>query len=145
MRNVSVRFLDTEDHVFTQSLIAGSHAYYADQPEDSDGDDLGPDPYELMLWALGACTAMTLMMYARKQGWDLRDARVHLHHEKVHAEDCVNPDDPNARVDRIERVIALDGDLTAEQRRRLLSIAARCPVHRTLEGEVIFDEKLEVV
>jgi uncharacterized OsmC-like protein len=142
MRNVSVRFLDTEDHVFTQSLIAGSHAYYADEPEDLDGDDLGPDPYELLLWALGACTSMTLMMYARRQGWNLRDARVHLHHEKVHAEDCVNPDDANARVDRIERVIALDGDLTAEQRRRLLSIAARCPVHRTLQNRPVVVDRL---
>jgi putative redox protein len=140
MRNVSVRYLD--EYVFTQSLIAGSHAFYADEPEDLDGDDLGPDPYELLLWALGACTSMTLMMYARRQGWDLQDVRVHLHHERVHAQDCAGCDDPNARLDRIERVIALEGNLTAEQRRRLLAIAARCPVHRTLQNRPVVVDRL---
>lgn len=140
MRNVSVRYLD--EYVFTQSLVAGAHAYYADEPESENGDDLGPDPYELMLWALGACTSMTLMEYARRQGWGLHDVRVHLHHERVHASDCENPDDPNARMDRIERVIALEGDLTAEQRRRLLAIAARCPVHRTLQNRPVVVDRL---
>jgi putative redox protein len=140
MRNVNVRYLD--DYVFTQSLIAGTHAFYADQPESEDGDDLGPDPYELLLWALGACTSMTLKVYAERQGWDLRDVRVHLHHERVHASDCENPDDPNARLDRIERVIALEGDLSAEQRRRLLAVAARCPVHRTLQNRPVVVDRL---
>ena len=140
MANVTVRYLD--EYIFTQSLVAGSHAYYADEPEDHDGDDLGPDPYELLLWALGACTSMTLMMYARRQGWDLRDVRVHLHHEHVHAADCQNPDDANARMDRIERVIALEGDLNAEQRRRLLAIASRCPVHRTLQNRPVVVDRL---
>lgn len=140
MANVSVRYLD--HYHYTQSLVAGSHAYYADEPEDEDGDDLGPTPYELLLWALGACTSMTLMMYARRQGWQLRDVRVHLHHERVHVIDSGHPDDPNARVDRIERVIALDGELTAEQRRRLLTIAARCPVHRTLQNRPVVVDRL---
>ncbi len=140
MRNVSARYLN--DYVFTQSLIAGAHAYYADEPESANGDDLGPDPYELLLWALGACTSMTLLMYAKRQGWKLRDVRVHLHHERVHATDCENPDDPNARLDRIERSIVLDGDLSAEQRRRLLSIAARCPVHRTLQNRPVVVDRL---
>ena len=140
MKNVSVRYLD--HYVFTQSLVAGSHAYYADEPEELDGDDLGPTPYELLLWALGACTSMTLMMYARRQGWDLRDVRVHLHHERTHAADSVNCDDPNARLDRIERVIGLEGNLTAEQRRRLLSVAARCPLHRTLQNRPVVVDRL---
>jgi putative redox protein len=140
MRNVTVRYLG--DYVFTHSLIAGTHAYYADEPEDLDGDDLGPDPYELLLWALGACTSMTVMMYARRKGWDLRDVRVHLHHDRAHAQDCANCDDPNARVDRIERIIALEGDLTAEQRRTLLSVAARCPVHRTLQNRPVVVDRL---
>jgi uncharacterized OsmC-like protein len=140
MANVTVRYLD--GHQFTQCLIAGTHAYYADEPEDQDGDDLGPDPYELLLWALGACTSMTLMMYARRQGWDLRDVRVHLHHERVHEQDGEHPDDPNSRLDRVERVIALEGDLNAEQRRRLLSIAARCPVHRTLQNRPVVVDRL---
>jgi uncharacterized OsmC-like protein len=140
MRNVSVRYLD--DYVFTQSLVAGAHAYYADEPESDDGDDLGPDPYELLLWALGACTSMTLLVYAKRQGWDLRDVRVHLHHDRIHAVDCENPDDPNARLDRIERSIVLEGDLSAEQRRRLLSVASRCPVHRTLENRPVIVDRL---
>jgi putative redox protein len=140
MAHVSVRNLD--DYVFTHTLIAGSHAYYADEPESLNGDDLGPDPYELLLWALGACTSMTLLAYARREGWDLRDVRVHLHHERVHAVDCEHCDDPNARMDRIERVIALEGDLTAEQRRRLLAVAARCPVHRTLQNRPVVVDRL---
>lgn len=140
MPNVTIRHLD--EHTFAQMLIAGTHAFYADQPEDQDGDDLGPTPYELLLWALGACTSMTLMMYARRQGWDLRDARVHLHHDRVHEKDSERPDDANARIDRIERVITLDGDLTVEQRRRLLAIAARCPVHRTLQNRPVVVDRL---
>ncbi|MGH2583589.1 MAG: OsmC family protein [Dehalococcoidia bacterium] len=140
MASVSVRYLD--DYVYTHSLVAGTHAYYADQPENMDGDDLGPDPYALLLWALGACTSMTLMRYARRQGWDLRDVHVHLHHERVHATDCEHCDDPNARLERIERVIELEGDLTAEQRRRLLAVAARCPVHRTLQTRPVVVDRL---
>lgn len=140
MPNVIVRNL--EGHQFTQNLIAGTHAFYADEPEDEDGDELGPDPYELLLWALGACTSMTLMMYARRQGWDLRDVRIHLHHERVHEQDCENSDDQNARLDRVERVIALEGNLTAEQRRKLLSVAARCPVHRTLQNRPVVVDRL---
>jgi uncharacterized OsmC-like protein len=140
MANVTVRYLN--DYMYTQSLIAGSHAYYADEPESLNGDDLGPDPYELLLWAIGASTSMTLMMYARRQGWNLRDVRVHLTHERVHSVDGMNCDDPNARIDRLERVIALEGDLTAEQRRRLLAVAARCPVHRTLQNRPVVVDRL---
>jgi uncharacterized OsmC-like protein len=140
MRNVTVRYLN--EYVYTHSVIAGSHAYYADQPENENGDDLGPDPYELLLWAVGACTSMTLLAYARRQGWALRDVRVDLRHERIHAVDCTHPDDPNARVDRIERVIVLDGDLSAEQRSRLLAIAARCPVHRTLQNRPVVVDRL---
>jgi putative redox protein len=140
MAHISVRNLD--DYVYTHTLIAGSHAYYADEPESLNGDDLGPDPYELLLWALGACTSMTLLAYARREGWNLRDVRVQLHHERVHAVDCEHCDDPNARMDRIERVIALEGDLTAEQRRRLLAVAARCPVHRTLQNRPVVVDRL---
>ena len=140
MASVSVRYLD--DYTFTQSLVAGAHAYYADEPENLDGDDLGPTPYELLLWALGSCTAMTVLMYARRQGWALRDVRVQLHHDKTHAADSENCDDANARVDQIERVIELEGDLTAEQRRQLLAVAARCPVHRTLQSQPVVVDRL---
>jgi putative redox protein len=140
MTNADVRSLPT--YAYTQTLIARTHAFYADEPEEADGNDLGPTPYELLLWALGACTAMTLRMYAHRKGWPLADVVVHLRHHRVHADDCVNCDDPSARIDRIERAITLVGPLTAEQRARLLEIAARCPVHRTLTGRVQIADRL---
>jgi putative redox protein len=85
---------------------------------------------------------MTVLMYARRQGWALRDVRISLHHDRKHAADCENYEDPNSRVDRIERIISLDGDLTAEQRRRLLAVAERCPVHRTLEHRPVVVDRL---
>jgi putative redox protein len=140
MANADVRSLPA--FAYTQSLIARTHAFYADEPEEADGDDLGPTPYELLLWALGACTAMTLQMYARRKGWPLVDVVVHLHHQRMHADDCVNCDDPRSRLDRIEREITLVGPLTAEQRTRLMEIAARCPVHRTLTGRIQIVDRL---
>ncbi len=140
MPSVDVRRLPP--FTYTQTLIAGTHAYHADEPEHEDGDDLGPTPYELLLWALGACTSMTLLMYARRKGWALRDVSVHLHHDRVHAADGAVSSDADARLERIEREITLDGDLSGEQRARLLEIAARCPVHRTLTGEVTVIDRL---
>ena len=134
MANADVRYLPA--YHYTQSVVAGAHAFYADEPEQLDGDDLGPTPYELLLWALGACTSMTLLMYARRKGWPLDDVSIRLHHNRVHAADCENCEDPTARIDRIEREITLVGALTDEQRARLLEIAARCPVHRTITGQI---------
>jgi putative redox protein len=140
MANADVRYLTT--YTYTHSLVAGAHAFYADEPEEADGDDLGPTPYELLLWALGACTAMTLLMYARRKGWPLDDVSVHLHHDRIHAEDCANCEDPKSRIERIEREITLVGNLSDEQRARLLEIAARCPVHRTVTGPVRMVDRL---
>lgn len=140
MANADVHYLPS--YTYTQSLVAGTHAYYADEPENADGDDLGPSPYELLLWALGACTSMTVLMYARRKGWPLRDVTVHLNHDRVHAADCEDCEQPAARMDRIEREITLVGDLTGEQRARLLEIAARCPVHRTLTGQIEIVDRL---
>lgn len=140
MPNVDVHHLGR--YSFTQSLIAGAHAFYADEPEEDDGDDLGPTPYELLLWALGACTSMTLMMYARRKGWPLQDVTVHLHHDRVHALDSAAAEQTGGRMERIERELTLIGDLSEEQRARLLEIAARCPVHRTLTGDVTVVDRL---
>ncbi|MBI2760963.1 MAG: OsmC family protein [Chloroflexi bacterium] len=140
MANVDVQFLAT--YTYTHSLVAGTHAYYADEPEQDGGDDLGPTPYELLLWALGACTSMTLLMYARRKGWPLADVSVHLRHNRHYAEDCANCEAPTARIERIEREIVLIGDLTDDQRARLLDIAARCPVHRTITSDVQIVDRL---
>jgi putative redox protein len=117
-------------------LTAGRHRLVADEPAGV-GDDAGPNPYDLLLAALGACTVMTVELYARRKGWPLEEVRVALDHAKIHARDCADCEsDPAARVDIIELTLDFAGDLSAEQRARLLEIAGRCPVHRTLTGEI---------
>jgi len=119
-----------------QRIRAGQHSLTADEPQDKGGGDRGPNPYALLLSALGACTAMTLRMYADHKQWPLRHVAVRLHHRKVHAADCDECETKDGKIDWIEREIAIEGDLTDEQRARLLEIADRCPVHRTLHSEV---------
>jgi len=121
---------------FAQHIAAGRHALRADEPLDFGGDDSGPGPYDLLLAGLGACTSMTLRLYAERKGWPLQRVSVTLAHEKIHAQDCADCETKEGRVDRITRRLALSGDLDAEQRAKLLEIADKCPVHRTLTGEV---------
>jgi uncharacterized OsmC-like protein len=121
---------------FAQSIEVGPHRLAADEPVDLGGTDTGPDPYGLLLAALGACTSMTLRMYATRKGWPLQDVSVHLHHEKIHAKDCVDCETKVGKLDRIDCRIELGGPLDAEQRARLLDIASKCPVHRTLKSEI---------
>ena len=132
MQKVTVQYLP--DYTYSQLLTTGSHAFVADEPEGAGGDDLGPSPYELLLWALGSCTAMTLLMYARRKGWDLAECSVHLTHDRVHAEDSEDSETGAGRVELINRDISLRGKLTDEQKERLLEIAGRCPVHKTITG-----------
>ena len=123
------------DGFFTE-INASGHALQADEPERFGGSDRGPSPYDLLSAALAACTSMTLGMYARHKQLDLRAARVTVEHSKLHAEDCEHCETKAGKIDRFERRISLDGDLSAAQRKRLLEIADRCPVHRTLESEI---------
>jgi putative redox protein len=116
---------------YEQSIVAGAHTLVSDEPRPA-GGDAGMDPYELLLGALGACTAMTIQMYARRKSWSLGRVRVDLSYERVHSKDCEDCEDTSGRVHRIERVIELEGALSDEQRDRLLEIADLCPVHRTL-------------
>ncbi|MDF1519406.1 MAG: OsmC family protein [Brevefilum sp.] len=117
-------------------LKAGNHVFIADEPLGV-GDDAGPDPYALLLSALGACKVMTVLMYARKKGWPLEDVEVSLETYKIHAKDCENCEsDPDAMVSMIEAEISFGGDLTDEQIDRLGEISTHCPVHRTLTGEI---------
>ena len=119
-----------------QEIAAGPHALVSDEPVSAGGTDAGPDPYALLLAALGACTSMTLRLYADRKGWPLRAVTVELSHARVHVEDCVGCDDPAARADVITRTVKRFGDLDAGQLARLGEIARRCPVHKTLTAGV---------
>lgn len=124
-----------------QEIIVGPHRLAADEPEQV-GTDTGPSPYNLLVAALGACTAMTITLYAQRKEWPLESVTVLLRHNKIHAQDCANCDTKEGKIDRIERAIELGGDLTDEQRERLLAIAEKCPVRRTLASEVDIQSRL---
>ncbi|THH34538.1 bifunctional alpha/beta hydrolase/OsmC family protein [Neolewinella litorea] len=131
--NVAVR-LGAEG--YTTEIMVRQHQLTADEPEKVGGNDFGPGPYELVSAGLGACTAMTIQMYARRKKWIVEEVQVHLNHRKDYATDLMVADTKAPKIDRFERVIILKGDLTAEQKARLLEIADRCPVHRTLHETV---------
>lgn len=134
---------DSDAGPFAETVRSGTHVLCADEPVANGGNDTGPDPYSYLLAALGACTAMTLRMYARQKKWPLQKVRVVLKHDKIHATDCAACDTKEGTVDRIERWIELDGPLGDDQRERLLEIADRCPVHRTLNSEIVITTRLE--
>ena len=127
---------------FQEEIAAGPHRLIADEPVSAGGEDSGPSPYDLLTGALGACTAMTIRLYAESKKLPLERVRVNLHHEKIYASDCVECETKEGRIDRIERVIELEGPLDDAQRAKLLEIANKCPVHRTLHSEVSIPTRL---
>jgi len=128
---------------FRTDVVARGHPLVADEPESVGGTDEGPTPYDLLTAGLGACTSMTLRMYADRKDWPLEGVTVRLKHRKVHRQDCeADCGDGDERLDRMRRIIDLEGALDADQRARLLEIADRCPVHRTLEGCVDVETEL---
>jgi putative redox protein len=130
------------DGKFTQLLLDGEHLLLADEPLEAGGDDRGPSPYRLLLMALGACTSMTLRMYAARKNWPLERVMVRLRHFRDYLEDCRDCEEKDRHIERIERVITLEGPLDDGQRARLLEIAEKCPVHRTLESRVRIESTL---
>ena len=120
----------------TTSSSGGSHRLTGDEPVAAGGTDAGPSPYVFLLAALGSCTSMTIAMYARRKAWLLASVTVWLRHSKIYAADCAECDTKVGLLDRIERDIQFVGPLTAEQRAKLLEIANKCPVHRTLTSEI---------
>lgn len=121
---------------YMQSGRAGRHVFTLDEPVEVGGNDAGPSPYEFLLLGLGACTSMTLRMYAEMKNIPLKRVRVRLTHRKIHVQDCADCMTKEGKIDEITRDIDLEGDLTEEQRKRLLEIAVRCPVNRTLTSEI---------
>ena len=132
----TVTVTETGGGKFQQSIAIGPHRLIADEPVAAGGLDSGPGPYDFLLAALGACTSMTLRLYADHKQLPLARTSVTLSHAKIHAQDCEECETKEGKIDRIERVLTLDGDLSDEQRARLVEIADKCPVHRTLTSEV---------
>jgi len=125
-----------------QDITVGRHRLTADEPLAAGGTDAGPNPYDLLLCALGSCTSMTLALYARRKQWPLRAVTVRLRHSKIYAVDCETCETREGQLDRIEREVELVGDLDETQRARLLEIANKCPIHRTLTSEIEIQTRL---
>ena len=125
----------TQTGGFRTDVRFGKHALIADEPASVGGTNLGPTPYDLLSAALATCTSMTLRMYANHKKLNLESATVRVEHDKIHAEDCVDCETADRKIDEFRRTISLEGDLTEAERNRMLEIADRCPVHRTLHGE----------
>jgi len=128
---------ESDARPYGQRITAGGHQLVADEPAAIGGADSGPTPYDLLLAGLGACTAITVRMYADRKGWPLRQTTVRLRHQRIHAKDCADCETRTGQMDQIERELQFEGELTDSQRARLLDIAERCPVHRTLHSEVL--------
>lgn len=136
-RHHGVVVTESQARPYGQRIMAGGHQLTADEPAAVGGADSGPSPYDLLLAGLGACTAITVRMYAERKSWPLRRTTVRLRHRRMHARDCEGCETRTGFLDHVEREMQFDGDLTDEQRARLLDIAERCPVHRTLHSEVL--------
>lgn len=127
----------TEENKFTTAIKAGDHFLTGDEPEKYGGNNFGPTPYDLVSSGLATCTAMTIRMYADRKKWKLDEVNVHIDHNKVHGEDCAKcENDESSRIDQFSREIELIGDLDDKQRQKLLEIANKCPVHKTLLSEI---------
>tara|TARA_R110002051_G_C8655571_1_gene488255 strand:+ start:234 stop:674 length:441 start_codon:yes stop_codon:yes gene_type:complete len=134
--NPSLVSVETAKGKFQQTVSVGKHVFLADEHESFGGTDSGPSPYDLLLAALGSCTSMTMKMYADRKGISLEGVHIVLEHSREHVEDCESCNNDDNRIDVIDRSIVLRGDLTDEQRLKLLEIAEKCPVHRTLENRI---------
>lgn len=128
--------VDSMRSPYAEEIRVGGHRLLADEPSEAGGMDMGPGPYELLLAALGTCTCVTVRMYAERKHWPLEAVHVALTHAKVHAEDCVACETEVRSLDQIEMEISFTGELSDDQRQRLLAIAGKCPVHRTLTSQV---------
>ncbi|MDH3755407.1 MAG: OsmC family protein [Acidimicrobiia bacterium] len=130
---------------FAVALTNGRHTWHADEPIDLGGTDTGPNPYELLLGSVAACSAITLSMYAQRKGIDVTSISVQYHYEKVHADDCGFCDDETKGfIETVRSEVFIEGSFTDAQRTRLAEVATRCPVHKTLERGIVFDDNVYV-
>lgn len=127
-----------------QRVEARNKRLLADEPVEVGGTNQGPTPYELLLGALGSCTAMTIILYARRKGWPLEGVRVELSYDRVHAQDCEDCEEQDAYLEQFTKVVTVRGPLDEEQRARLEEISRKCPVHRTLMGQIRIDDELRL-
>jgi putative redox protein len=137
--------VQTGTRQYHTEIWARGHAFLSDEPESKGGANEGPTPYDLLLASLGSCTSITLRMYADRKGWPLERIDVRLWHDRVHAEDCDECEEETGWIDRIYRDLEVSGDLTDQQRQRLLYIADRCPVHKALKGPIVVKTRLKGV
>ncbi len=134
-----------QKEAFKTTLTAGKHELVSDEPTSVEGgQNLGPDPYDLLLMALGSCTVMTVKMYAQRKGWEVGEMYMELKHNKSHVEDCKTCDMPSSKIDLIEKELIIKGDITDEQKEKLLEISKKCPVHKSLLTEVRIESKISV-
>jgi len=132
-----------KDEQFTTTLTTDTHELLADEPTSVEGgQDKGPDPYDYLLMSLGSCTLMTIKMYANHKGWELDDVYMELQHNKRHDEDCENCEDAQSKIDVIEKEVIIDGDLSDKQLEKILDISKKCPVHRTLMGDIKIESSI---
>lgn len=125
---------------YKTALTSGKHDLLGDEPAPH-GGDLGPTPYDYLLMALGSCVAMTVRMYADRKGWDLESVEVQLNQERVHSKDCEKCASDQGFIHKVEKVVKLTGTLDEDQRRRLVEIADKCPVHKTLTNEIVIQSR----
>jgi putative redox protein len=128
---------------FLQEIVSGRHRLQADEPVSAGGNDAAPSPYDYLLIALGVCTSMTIGLYARRKAFPLENIVVSLSHSRIHTRDCEECETKEGMLDRIETSIELTGSLTSEQRAKLMEIAGKCPVHRTLESGSVVTTSIE--
>jgi putative redox protein len=138
---VTVRYIENLQH----QVISYPHSFIADEPLEEMGDGLGPNPYDLLLSALGACTAMTLIMYAQRRKIPIETVSVELDHERSYREDCEGCTEEERRVEKITRRITVRGAISEEQKKKLLDIAKKCPIHKTITAKPIIEDTVEVI